>query len=99
MGVPNGPADIARFGLSHTTDVSVSANTEVNSIIFTPAATSPYTTANPGFTLTISGAGDRTDRKALVPSTKLEDFHSCNVFEFASGIDYPSLNSDAEDRR
>jgi autotransporter-associated beta strand protein len=58
MGVPNGPADIATFGLSHTTDVSISANTEVNSIIFTTAATNPYAiTASPGFTLTISGAG------------------------------------------
>jgi autotransporter-associated beta strand protein len=57
-GVPNGPADIATFGLSNTTDVSISANTEVNSIIFTPAATNPYTiTANPGLTLTLSGAG------------------------------------------
>jgi autotransporter-associated beta strand protein len=58
MGIPNGPADIATFALSHNTDVSISANTEVNSIIFTPAATNPYTiTANPGFTLTISGVG------------------------------------------
>ena len=57
-GIPNGPADVASFSLSHTTDVSISANTEVNSIIFTPAATSPYSiTANPGLTLTISGAG------------------------------------------
>jgi len=35
MGVPNGPADIATFGLSNTIDVSISSNTEVNSIIFT----------------------------------------------------------------
>jgi hypothetical protein len=28
-GVPNGRADIATFGLSNTTDVSISANTEV----------------------------------------------------------------------
>jgi hypothetical protein len=57
-GIPNGPADIATFGLSNTTDVSISANTEVNSIIFTPAATNPYTiTASPGLTLTISGVG------------------------------------------
>src|SRR5215470_16356973 len=54
-GVPNGPADIATFGLSNTTDVSISANTEVDSIIFTPAATNPYTiTASAGLTLTIS---------------------------------------------
>ena len=56
--VPDGPADTATFGLSNTTDVSISANTEVNSIVFTPAATNPYTiTASPGLTLTISGVG------------------------------------------
>jgi hypothetical protein len=57
-GVPNGPTDTATFGLSNTTDVSISADTEVNSIIFTSGATNPYTiTANIGFTLTISGVG------------------------------------------
>ena len=49
---------LRRFGLSNTTDVSISADTEVNGIIFTPAATNPYTiTASPGLTLTISGVG------------------------------------------
>jgi hypothetical protein len=58
MGIPNGPADIAIFGLSNTTDASISTNTEVNGAIFTPAATNPYTiTASPGLTLTISGVG------------------------------------------
>src|SRR5512132_3480871 len=58
MGVPNGPADTATFGLSNTTDVSISADTEVNGITFTAAATNPYTiTANPALTLTISGTG------------------------------------------
>ena len=57
-GVPNGPADIATFDLSNTTDVSISANTEVNGITFTSAATNPYTiTASPGLTLTIRGVG------------------------------------------
>ena len=56
--VPNGPADVATFGLSNTTDVSISANTEVNGITFTAAATNPYTvTASSGLTLTISGVG------------------------------------------
>ena len=54
--VPNGPADIATFGLSNTTEVSISADTEVNSIIFSPQASNPYTiTASLGTTLTISG--------------------------------------------
>jgi hypothetical protein len=41
MEVPNGPADIATFGLSNTTDVSISENTRVNGITFTSAATNP----------------------------------------------------------
>jgi autotransporter-associated beta strand protein len=58
MGVPNEPADTATFGLSHNTDVSISADTEVNGITFTAAATNPYTiTASPGLKLTISGVG------------------------------------------
>src|SRR5438046_5202324 len=57
-GVPNGPADIATFALSNTTNVSISANTEVNGIGFTAAATNPYTiTASAPFTLVISGTG------------------------------------------
>jgi len=58
MTVPNGPTDIATFGLSNTTDVSISANTEVNAIIFTPAATNPYSIeVSSGLTLTLSGTG------------------------------------------
>jgi len=58
MTVPNGPADIATFALSNTTNVSISANTEVNGITFTPAATNPYTiTCGPGLRLDISGTG------------------------------------------
>jgi autotransporter-associated beta strand protein len=61
-GVPNGPADTATFALSNTTNVSISANTEVNGIIFTPAATNPYTiTASADLTLTISGTGITND--------------------------------------
>ena len=56
--VPNGSADTATFALSNTTDVSISANTELNGVTFTSAATNPYTiTTRSGFTLTISGAG------------------------------------------
>ena len=55
-GVPNGPADIATFGLSNTTDVSISADTEVNGITFTTAATNPYF-ITVSSTLTLSGTG------------------------------------------
>src|SRR6267378_4208555 len=60
--VPNGPADTATFALSNTTNVSISANIAVNGIIFTQAATNPYTiTASPGLTLTLSGVGITND--------------------------------------
>jgi autotransporter-associated beta strand protein len=55
--VPNASADTATFDLSNTTNVSISANTEVNGITFTPAASAYTITANPTFTLTISGTG------------------------------------------
>jgi hypothetical protein len=56
--VPNGSSDTAIFALSNTTNVSISANTEVNGITFNSTATNPYTiTVNPTFTLTLSGAG------------------------------------------
>src|SRR5215475_9380657 len=58
MTVPNGSGDTATFALSNTTSISISANTVVDGITFTPAATTPYTiTANPNLTLTLSGAG------------------------------------------
>jgi hypothetical protein len=58
-GVPNGSADIATFdSTSKITDISISKDTEVNGIIFTSAATNPYTiTASPGIFLTLSGTG------------------------------------------
>jgi autotransporter-associated beta strand protein len=60
-GVPSGPADTATFGLSNTTNVSISADIEVNGITFTAAATNPYTIrvgALPRFLrLVLSGAG------------------------------------------
>jgi autotransporter-associated beta strand protein len=57
--VPNGPADTAFFDLSNTTALSISANTEVNGIVFdSNAGLNAFTiTASPSFTLTISGVG------------------------------------------
>src|SRR5437764_8822655 len=57
--VANGASDTAFFDLSNTTDLSISANTEINGIVFdSNAGLNPFTiTAGPGFTLTISGVG------------------------------------------
>ena len=57
--VPNGSADIATFDKTTIPSVSLSQNTQVDSVVFNPGAgANPYTiTAAPGTTLTISGAG------------------------------------------
>jgi autotransporter-associated beta strand protein len=55
--VPNGSADTATFDPSNTTNVSISANTEVSGITFTPAASAYTITTNPNVTLTLSGEG------------------------------------------
>src|SRR4029077_9622252 len=58
MTFPNGPAYIATFAFSNNTGVSISADTEVNGIIFTRAATNPYFIGVPSnLTLTLSGTG------------------------------------------
>jgi autotransporter-associated beta strand protein len=57
MTVPNGPGDIATFGLSNTTSISISANTEVNAVTFTTGNSGYTVTVNPTLTLTVSGAG------------------------------------------
>jgi autotransporter-associated beta strand protein len=59
LTVPNGPSDTATFAASNTTGVSLSANTEVNGIVFNAGA-SPFTitvSTQPLFNLTISGVG------------------------------------------
>ncbi len=55
--VPNGPTDIATFGNSSTTSVSLSANTQVDSVVFSAAA-SAFNIATPHTIIfTVSGAG------------------------------------------
>lgn len=61
--VPNGPSDTAMFAFSNTTDVSLSATTEVNAVVFNPGSlgTNPFTiTVSPttqSTQFTISGSG------------------------------------------
>src|SRR6266536_5448819 len=58
--VPNGPSDIATFGVSNLTAVSLSDFIEANSIVFEPGASAYSVTSEPAGTfslLTISGAG------------------------------------------
>ena len=55
--VPNGSGDKATFDVSSITSVGISANTEVDSIVFDVAASSFTITASPSLTLTMSGTG------------------------------------------
>jgi len=55
--VPNGTADVATFGSSSITAISLSASTEVSSITFNSGASAFTITSAPTFTLTLSGTG------------------------------------------
>jgi autotransporter-associated beta strand protein len=77
--VPNGPTDVATFGVSNTTEVTLSAtSTEVAEIVFNPGA-STFNITVPGtigVTLTISGTGvvnnsGVTEHFSIGPSTSL----------------------------
>src|SRR5437763_15672408 len=58
MTVPNGPADTATFGSSSVTKVSISANTEVDGMVFNPDAPAFTISAKHAFLIfTISGLG------------------------------------------
>ena len=57
MTVPNGSAATATFDSSSISDISISANTQVNGIVFNPGASAFTITATPTFTLTIRGVG------------------------------------------
>lgn len=55
--VPNGPSDITTFDISNTTSIALSANVEVNGIVYNPGA-SAFTTSVPySQVLTVSGSG------------------------------------------
>jgi hypothetical protein len=56
--VPNNSADTATFGSSSINNVSISANTEVNSLAFSIGGSTAYNiSASPTFILKLSGAG------------------------------------------
>ena len=57
MTIPNGPTDITTFALSNTTNVSISEDSEISSIMFTSPAANAYAMTVTRFTLTISGVG------------------------------------------
>lgn len=56
-GPPNGPLDVASFSISNQTAIALSANTEVNGILFENGASAYTITVGPSRTFTISGVG------------------------------------------
>ena len=60
-GPPNGPADTATFHFSILHDLSLSANTPVNSILFSNGGATAYAITTSAFALTLGGAGITND--------------------------------------
>ena len=59
--VPNGPDDVATFAVSETTDIFVTAATELNAWTFAPEASPYFTTVNAAILVTLSGSGIAND--------------------------------------
>ncbi len=55
--MPNSPNDTARFGVSDTTDVSLTTQTEVDSVVFNPGASALAVAGTYPGTLSFSGTG------------------------------------------
>ncbi len=55
--VPNGPSDTATFGISNTNSIALSANVEVNGIIYNTGASAFTTNVPSSQVLTVSGSG------------------------------------------
>ncbi len=92
MAVPNGPADIATFDLSNTTNVSISEDTEVNGIIFTSAATNPYTVMVNSGLLTLTGTGI-TNNSGIAQFLYLRDYEGQILFTNSASAGNASITS------
>ena len=79
--IPNGPSDTATFAASNTIGVSLSANTEVNGIVFNPSASAFTITAAPTLRLTISGTGI-TNNSEITQNFVVDADDSCDVFGY-----------------
>src|SRR3954454_7261062 len=78
--VPNGPRDSATFGVSSISDISISAATEVNSIIFSPGASAYTITNSVNIFLTISGAGVINNSGVTENFVPTSDDHGTAIF-------------------
>jgi len=83
--IPNGSNDIATFGISNVTDVSVSVFTEVNGIVFDSGASTFTVSTTPfGSTLVFTGTGITNDSGAEQTFALLPTFNGPGVIQFGS---------------
>jgi autotransporter-associated beta strand protein len=71
--VPNGPADVATFGFSSITAVTLSASTEVSGLVFNPGAASYSITPTRGSSLTLSNTGIENNSGQIQSFTSMID--------------------------
>src|SRR6266702_2514224 len=83
--IPNGPSDTAFFASSTITGVSLSANTEVNGIVFNAGGSAFTITASPTFTLTLSGVGI-TNNSGITQNfiTAVDGFGNLGIIQFTN---------------
>jgi autotransporter-associated beta strand protein len=81
--IPNGSNDIATFGLSSVTDISISGDTEVNEIVFGNGASSYIISPTPfGSILTFSGAGITNNSGTVQIFALLPTFNGAGLIRF-----------------
>jgi autotransporter-associated beta strand protein len=81
--VPNGSNDIATFGLSNVTDISISVHTEVNGIVFDNSASSFTMSTTPfGSTLVFTGVGITNNSGAEQTFALLPTFTGPGLIQF-----------------
>jgi autotransporter-associated beta strand protein len=89
--VPNGPADTATFDLSNTTAVSLSADTEVDSVRFDPGASAFTVTVPVSLTLSISGNGLTNNSATMQNFVTAADATGLGTIQFSQNASAGSL--------
>jgi len=83
--VPNGPADTATFSVSNVTDISLSAKTTLDGIVYEPGASAFTINVSAPRKLTFTGAGI-TNNSGIVQNfaTNVENMNSSGVISFTN---------------
>jgi hypothetical protein len=84
--VPNASGDTATFNVTRTVDVSLSANAEVNGIVFSAGASAYAIAVSPNITLTVSGTGI-TNNSGVTQNfvTAVDGFGNFGTISFTNG--------------